>query len=88
MMSRMPGRSTLTMTSAPSLSVATCTCAMEAAASGFSSKPANASVTGLPSERSMIAFATAPSNGGTRSWSLASSTAMSGGSRSRRVESA
>ena len=34
----------------------------------------------------MRAFAASPGNGGTRSWSFASSSAMSGGSRSRRVE--
>ena len=84
--SRMPGRSTLTTTSRPSLSVAACTWAMEAAASGATSKPAKSSATGWPSEASMRAFASAPSKGGTRSWSFASSSAMSGGSRSRRVE--
>ena len=36
----------------------------------------------------MVATATALSNGGTRSWSFASSSAMSAGSRSRRVETA
>ncbi len=59
---------------------------MEAAASGAMSKLPNSAVTGWPSEASMRALASAPSKGGTRSWSLASSSAMSAGSRSRRVE--
>ncbi len=86
MASRMPGRSTLTTTSRPSWSVAACTWAIEAAASGVASKLAKISPTGRPSEVSMRATASAPSNGGTRSWSFASSSAMSAGSRSRRVE--
>ena len=59
---------------------------MEAAASGAASKLANSSATGRPSDASMRAFASAPSKGGTRSCSFASSSAMSDGSRSRRVE--
>ena len=88
MISFIPGRSTLTTTSVPSFSVAACTCAIEAAASGCVSKVAKDSVTGLPSDFSMMVRAVALSNGGTRSWSFASSMAISGGSRSRRVESA
>ena len=38
MISRMPGRNILTTTSRPFSSVATCTCAIEAAASGSASK--------------------------------------------------
>ncbi len=60
----MPGRSTLTTTSRPSGSVAACTWAMEAAASGATSKLAKSSATGRPSEASMRAFASAPSKGG------------------------
>ncbi len=86
MIARMPGRSTLTTTSRPSRSFAACTCAIEAAASGCSSNSPNSSVTGRPSACSMRAFAAAPGKGGTRSCSLASSSARSGGSRSRRVE--
>ena len=41
-----------------------------------------------PVARSMMARASAPGNGGTWSWSFASSSAMSAGSRSGRVESA
>ena len=43
------GRSTLTTTSRPSCSVAACTCAIEAEASGVSSKLANSSAIGLSS---------------------------------------
>jgi hypothetical protein len=80
----MPGRSTFTTTSRPSLKRATCTCAIEAAASGWVSKLANTSLDRLAVGAS-TSRAHAPSNGGTRSCSFASSSAMSGGSRSRRV---
>ncbi|EXF43349.1 hypothetical protein BAY1663_04219 [Pseudomonas sp. BAY1663] len=81
------GRTTLTTTSSPLRSRAACTWATEAEASGLLSKRANSSSTGAPSCCSISAVARAESNGGTRSWSIASSSAMSGGSRSRRVES-
>ena len=55
--SRMPGRSTLTTTSRPSGSVAACTWAMDAAASGATSKLANSPATGRPSDASMRALA-------------------------------
>ena len=51
--SRIPGRSTLTTISRPSVSVAACTWAIEAAASGICSKLPNRAATGLPSEASM-----------------------------------
>ena len=44
----MPGRSTLTATSRPSFSVAKCTCAIEALATGSASKLAKSSSMGLP----------------------------------------
>jgi len=53
---------------------------------GFFSKLWNSSPNGLPSERSTSAIASSDGNGGTRSCSLASSSAMSSGTRSRRVE--
>ncbi|MNT48891.1 hypothetical protein D3C72_1857010 [compost metagenome] len=87
----MPGRSTFTATSrpwqGPPLSVAKCTCAIEALATGWCSKVSNSWSSGRPSERSMIFTATTESNGGTWSCSLASSSAISVGIRSRRVDS-
>lgn len=47
----------------------------------------NISATGLPNCVSIICFATAPENGATWSRSLASSSAISGGIKSRRVDS-
>jgi hypothetical protein len=82
----MPGRTTLTTASRPSCSVAGWTCAIEAEASGLVSKEANTSLTGSPSAFSMMARASSPGNGGTWSCSKASSSAISGGSRSRRVD--
>ncbi|MDT4836183.1 hypothetical protein FQZ97_698700 [compost metagenome] len=88
---RMLGRSTFTATSriSPWLvrMVAKCTCAIEALAMGVSSNCTNTSLTGRRKARSMVATATAEGNGGTRSCRKASSSAMSGGSRSRRVDS-
>ncbi|MNY10029.1 hypothetical protein D3C86_1429830 [compost metagenome] len=87
----MPGRSTFTATSrpwfGPPRSVAKCTCAMDALATGVCSKFSNNSESGRPSDFSMILTASTGSNGGTWSWSIASSSAMSGGIRSRRVDS-
>ena len=51
-----PGRRTLTTTRSPDDSVAACTWAMEAAAIGSSSKLANFSLTGPPSESSSTAL--------------------------------
>ena len=61
-------------------------CAIEAAASGSTSNRWNTSATGCSYASSSIAIACSAGNGGTASCSLASSSAMSGGSRSRRVE--
>jgi hypothetical protein len=81
-----PGRSTLTTTSWPLRNRAACTWAIDADASGRSSKAAKTSVTGWPYAASISARACGPGKGGTLSCSLASSSAMSSGSRSRRVE--
>ena len=81
------GRSTLTATSRPSLSQPMCTWAIEALATGTRSSEANTSPTRRPRLRSISAKASCGSNGGTWSCSLASSSAMSSGKRSRRVES-
>ena len=81
----MPGRSTLTTTSRPPGKVAACTCAIEAGASGVVSEAlvgvAHAAAAPAPPAR-----ACSPSNGATRSCRWVSSSAMSGGTRSRRVE--
>ena len=87
----MSGRSTFTTTSretpfASGGSVAACTCAMDADASGVVSNCAKAVLTGSCKAFSTIARAASPSNGFTRSCSSASSSATSGGTRSRRVE--
>ena len=91
MVGSMPGRSTLTATSrtAPPRSrrVAKWTCAIEALATGSRSKLSNTSATGRRKARSTVATAMSELKGGTRSCSRASSSAMSGGSRSRRVDS-
>ena len=87
MSSRMPGRSTLTTTSRPSAARAACTCAIDAAASGLLVERREHLADRLAQRRARrCARASAPSNGGTRSCSFASSSAMSGGSRSRRVD--
>src|SRR6185503_9530756 len=81
------GRSTLTATSRPSFSTPRWTWAIDALATGSRSREAKISSMGLPRPRSISANATSEGNGGTRSCSFASSSAMSSGSRSRRVES-
>ncbi|MNN53595.1 hypothetical protein D3C81_1683590 [compost metagenome] len=81
-----PGRITLTTTSSPVFSCAACTCATEAEASGSTSKRLNTSLIFLPSCSSISLTDTCESNGGTRSCSFISSSAMSSGSRSRRVD--
>jgi hypothetical protein len=60
---------------------------MDALATGIRSNETNTSSSGRRKARSMVATAIAGSNGGTRSCSSASSSAMSGGMRSRRVDS-
>ena len=82
----MPGRSTLTTTSRPSCRVAACTCAMLAEASGVVSKLAYASVMLRPNAASTKIRACLPSNGATRSCNWVNSSAISGGTKSRRVE--
>ena len=82
------GRNTLTTTACPSCSRAACTCAIEAAASAVRSNSANTCSTGRPNAAASAAAASSPANGGTWSWSFASSAAMSGGSRSGRTDSA
>ena len=88
-----PGRSTLTATSAPASpslagTVARCTCAIEAAARGVSSKWSNNSSTGRPSPLTMVARASAAGNGGRRSRNRPRSSASSSPNRSARTESA
>jgi hypothetical protein len=87
----MPGRSTLTATSRTTPSrvrtVAKWTWAIEALATGSCSKVSKTAASGRRKARSMVATATSDGNGGTRSCKSASSSAMSCGSRSRRVDS-
>ena len=60
----MPGRSTLTATSRPSVVTAKCTWAIEAAATGVSSKLVNSASIGWPSSASMMRRASAPGKAG------------------------
>jgi len=83
----MPGRRILIATSVPSGSSAKCTCATDADATGVRSNLRKTSSTGLPYWASSTPSAWSDGKGGTRSWSRASSLAMSGASRSRRVDS-
>ncbi len=87
MTASMRGRSTFTATSRPDFRVAKCTCAIDALATGSASKLAKTSSMRRPKAFSTSARASRAGNGGTRSCSLASSSAMSSGSRSRRVDS-
>ena len=87
MMSSIPGRSTFTATSRPSISVAKWTCAIEALATGSASKVAKSSSMRRPKARSISSRDSSAGNGGTLSCSLDSSSIMSGGTRSRRVDS-
>src|SRR6266571_84369 len=82
-----PGRRILTAASVPPGSVARCTWATDALATGCSSNFSKTFAIGLPNARSTSATASSPGNDGTRSWSFASSSARSAGSKSRRVES-
>ena len=59
---------TFTATSVPSRSVALCTCASDAAASGVSSTCANTSPSGRPSSRSIWARISPNERGGRASW--------------------
>src|SRR5215469_4538868 len=85
--STMPGRNTLTATSRPSVVVAKCTCAMDAAATAVSSKAANIDPRGLENSASISSRAWAPGNGGRRSCRLARSRVISSPKRSARVDS-
>jgi hypothetical protein len=78
---RRPGRCTLTTTSVPSYSTASCTWAMLAAARGIGSNWANSSPIGLPSEASMTFAATPGGTGGTSSRHQANARTHSSGSR-------
>src|SRR5882762_1002964 len=80
------GRRILTAASVPPGSTARCTCATDALATGCSSNFSKIFAIDLPKARSTSATASSPGNGGTRSWSIASSSARSAGKRSRRVE--
>ena len=88
----MPGRNTFTATSrsgSPLLlrSRAKWTCATDALATGVCSKWLNTSSSFLPKAFSIMATACAEGKGGTWSCSLASSSEMSSGNKSRRVDS-
>mmetsp|Transcript_33327 Transcript_33327/g.82995 ORF Transcript_33327/g.82995 Transcript_33327/m.82995 type:complete len:310 (-) Transcript_33327:334-1263(-) len=78
-------RCTFTTTSSPVKSVARCTCAREAAASGFESKVKKSSETGFPSSFLMMAFARLAGKPGTSFCKLESSSMTSRGSTSTRV---
>ena len=67
------GRNTFTATSRPSVVTAKCTCAIEAAATGTSSKLANSVASGAPKSASITARAALAGNGGSRSCSSARS---------------
>ena len=88
MRSSISGRNTLTMTLSPVCNVAVCTCATEAEAKGEASNSAKASLMDIPSSASIMPLAMSLANGGTRSCSLTSSSAMSSGKMSLRVDKA
>ena len=77
---------TFTTTSSPLTGVASWTCAGDADAGLWLVKFANTSARGFPTSLSMVEIAVALGNGGTRSWSLASSSAYSRGNKSLRVD--
>ena len=83
-----PGLSTLTATSSPSVVTARCTWAMEAAATASSANSANTSPSEQPSSASMVLRASSLGNGGRRSCSWARSAAISSPTRSKRTDSA
>ena len=83
---RAVGRCTLTTTRSPLSSVARCTWPIVPAASGCGSIDSNTSSQGTPSSCSITETTSASVIGVTRSWSVASSSTNSGGSRSGRVE--
>ena len=83
---RAPRRCTLTTTFWPVSRVATCTCPIVPAASGSGSIDSNTSSQGTPSSSSITETTSSSLMGVTLSWSVASSSMNSGGSRSGRVE--
>ena len=83
----MPARWTLSTTCSPEASVAACTWATLAAASGSGETVANTSSTGRPSSATRVASTSAHGAGAARSCSRPSSATNSAGSRSRRVDS-
>ena len=83
----MSGRVTLTTTSRPSCSAAVCTCAMDAAAKGCSSKRANSVEILAFNDCSIRVLATSLLKGLTRSCNKTNCCNSSGGIKSRRVES-
>ncbi|KJU83299.1 hypothetical protein MBAV_004508 [Candidatus Magnetobacterium bavaricum] len=87
MISLILGRCTLTTTLAPSLSMALCTCDIDAAAMGWSSMEAKMSSMGALRSVSIICFTSLKSNGGTSSWSFSNSLAYFSVMRSGREES-
>mmetsp|Transcript_779 Transcript_779/g.3084 ORF Transcript_779/g.3084 Transcript_779/m.3084 type:complete len:225 (+) Transcript_779:1607-2281(+) len=86
--SNSPSRWILTTTSSPVvLSVARCTCASDAAASGFFENVSKTASSGPPSSSSTIAMARSAGKPGTWFCSETSSEITSGGSTSTRVDS-
>ncbi len=81
----MPGRRILTATSSPSEVTAKCTCAIEAAAIGRSSKLENSSAKGWPSSASSVARAISGGKGGKWSCRAERSAAKRSPNRSARV---
>ncbi len=73
------GRCTLTTTSSPLRSVAACTCAIDADASGVASKRAKIVSSGAPQLRSTTCCTCAKDSGGTRSRQLLNSATSSSG---------
>ncbi len=84
----MAGRSTFTATSRPSVVTAKWTWAIDAAATGTSSKLLNKAAIGWPSSVSMVRRASAPEKAGRWSCRRARSTATLSLKRSERVDSA
>ena len=84
----MPGRSTFTATSRPSVATAKWTWAIDAAATGTSSKLLNSASIGWPSSASMVRRASAPEKAGRWSCRRARSAATLSLKRSARVDSA
>ena len=81
------GRTTLTTTASPSCVMAVCTWAMEAEASGVRSNCLNKCSVLSPRDCSIMRLASAGSKAGQLSCSLASSSPISSGNKSRLVES-